>query len=110
MNIDPADIVGIPFPYTDLSTRKRRPVLVLTHPDLRGDFLCLPVTSVQTEEAAVGIDEKFLKSGNLPKTSWIRYDKIFTLNASLIKNKYGALRDEVFEKVMSCLCSHLNCF
>ena len=28
-----------------------------------------PVTSVQTEEAAVGIDEKFLKSGNLPKKS-----------------------------------------
>lgn len=36
MNIEPADIVGIPFPYTDMSANKRRPVLALTHPQKRG--------------------------------------------------------------------------
>lgn len=110
MNIKPAHIVGIPFPYTDLSTRKRRPVLVLTHPDQRGDFICLPVTSVQTEELAVCIDKESIENGNLPKTSWVRYDKIFTLSADLIKKKYGTLRNEIFDKILGSLCLHLGCY
>ncbi len=110
MNIKPAYIVGIAFPFTDLSTRKRRPVLVLTHPDQRGDFIGLPVTSVQTEELAVCIDKESIESGSLPKISWVRYDKIFTLNADLIKKKYGILRNKDFDKVLRSLCSHLGCY
>ncbi len=109
MNIKPADIVGIPFPYTDLSARKKRPVLVLTHLDHRGDFIALPVTSVQMQQLALCIDENSIKNGNLPKTSWVRYDKIFTLNVSLAKKKYGSLHSHVFQTVMSHLCSHLGC-
>ncbi len=110
MKIKPASIVGIPFPYTDLSTRKRRPVLVVTHPDQRGDFIGLPVTSVQTEEMAVCIEKETIESGNLPKTSWVRYDKIFTLSTDLIKKRYGTLRNEDFDKILSSLCRHLGCF
>lgn len=109
MNIEPADIVGIPFPYTDMSTRKRRPVLALTSPDSRGDFICLPVTSVQTEELAICIEEKSLETGKLPKTSWVRYDKVFTLNTSLMKNKYASLGADIFYEVLSSSCRHLNC-
>jgi len=41
------------------------------------------------QQLALCIDENSLKNGNLPKTSWVRYDKIFTLNSSLAKKKYG---------------------
>jgi mRNA interferase MazF len=37
MNSKPGDLVGIPLPYTDLTAKKRRPVLVMTNPDGRGD-------------------------------------------------------------------------
>lgn len=56
MTCKTGDLVGIPFPYSDLSTQKRRPVLVVTAPDSRGDFMGLQVTSVLTEEMAVAID------------------------------------------------------
>ena len=36
MSCKPGRLIGIAFPYTDLSTKKRRPVLVVTHPDGRG--------------------------------------------------------------------------
>jgi hypothetical protein len=35
----------VPFPFTDLSAAKRRPVLALTAPDSYGDFIALRVTS-----------------------------------------------------------------
>lgn len=110
MNVEPADIVGIPFPYTDLSTRKRRPVLTLTHPDQRGDFIGLPVTSVRTEESSVCVKAETMKEGSLPKISWVRYDKVFTLSASLAIKKYGALQNNVFETIVSHLCHHLGCY
>lgn len=110
MNVKPGDIVSIPFPYTDLSTRKRRPVLVITIPDNRGDFICLAVTSVQTQESAVCIKAESLAEGNLPKISWARYDKIFTLSSSLISKKYGSLRNDIFDQIKECLCTHLGCF
>jgi hypothetical protein len=39
------DLLLVPFPFTDLSAAKRRPVLALTAPDTYGDFMALPVTS-----------------------------------------------------------------
>jgi mRNA interferase MazF len=39
------EILLVPFPFTDLSAAKRRPVLALTSPDSYGDFVALPVTS-----------------------------------------------------------------
>ena len=84
-------------------------MLVVTPPDQRGDFIGLAVTSVLTEEMAVRIDEQSMANGNLPKTSWVRFDKIFTLSASLIKKKYGSLQRSVFDKIIGDLCRYLGC-
>ena len=52
MTCKPGDLVGIPFPYSNLTTKKRRPVLVVTSPDRHGDFMGLAVTSVETGKSA----------------------------------------------------------
>jgi hypothetical protein len=39
------DLLMVPFPFTDQSKAKRRPVLALTTPDAQGDFIGCPVTS-----------------------------------------------------------------
>jgi hypothetical protein len=36
------DLLLVPFPFSDLSANKRRPVLVLTDADRYGDFIALP--------------------------------------------------------------------
>ena len=48
MTCRPGDLVFIPFPYSDLSSSKKRPVLVLATPDKRGDFIVLAGASEDT--------------------------------------------------------------
>ena len=109
MNCKIGKLIGIPFPYTDLTTNKKRPVLVITTPDKRGDFICVAVTSVLTDEFAITINNASVLDGYLPKQSWIRCDKVFTLNESIAIKEYGTLADEVLVRVRHELCSYLAC-
>ena len=109
MTCKPGDLVGIPFPYSDLSTKKRRPVLVVTIPDRHGDFMGLAVTSVETEDSAVAIVEGDMETGNLPRRSWIRYDKLFTLSSESVLKTYGSIKDYLRQTVMEDLCRYVGC-
>ena len=109
MHCKPGDLVFIPFPYSDIKTTKKRPVLVLTAPDRHGDFIGLAVTSVQMDEHAVRIESPDLLQGSLPKTSWIRVDKIFTLAQDSIVKPFGALTSAAMGKVLDRLCRGIGC-
>ncbi len=99
MSCNPGELVAIPFPYADLKTRKRRPVLVITHPDRHDDFIGLAVTSVSTDALSVPINENSIAFGRLPKPSWVRCDKVFTLSQGDVIGNYGALKSDVFSEV-----------
>jgi mRNA interferase MazF len=80
---DRGDLLLVPFPFSDLSAAKRRPVLALTASDSYGDFIALPVTSRPQAEHGLPISSADLTSGSLPAPSWIRTNRIVTLNTSL---------------------------
>ena len=103
------DLVAIPFPYSDMTTTKRRPVLVVTTPDRHGDFMALAVTSMVTKESATTIDDADMARGKLPKKSWVRYDKLFTLSSTIITKIYGSLKPESLQVVIECLCDYIGC-
>ena len=103
------DLVGIPFPYSDLRAEKKRPVLVITQQDRHGDFIGAAVTSVPTVESAVSIDNASMKTGQLPRRSWIRLDKLFTLSKSVIVRHYGSLHINAFNNVKGRICAYLGC-
>lgn len=67
MTCKPGDIAAIPFPYSDLTTRKKRPVLVITKPDRYGDFVGLAVTTVLSVEKSLAIAEESLLIGKCRK-------------------------------------------
>ena len=106
------DIVLIPVPYSDLSTNKKRPVLVLSSDDaLRrsSDMLVASVTSnLAAGTAGIIIDAADLEAGVLPRRSLIRADKIYTLRQSDIVKPYGVLNKAAFEKVLAELDSVLG--
>src|SRR4051812_2459082 len=87
------DLLLVPFPFSDLSATKRRPVLALTAPDSYGDFIALPVTSRPQAEHGLLIAGSDLVTGLLPAPSWVRTNRIVTLNISLvIKNHWAGFR------------------
>jgi hypothetical protein len=51
--LERGDLLLVPFPFTDLSAAKRRPVLALTALDGFGDFIALPVTSRPQPERGI---------------------------------------------------------
>ncbi len=105
----PGDLVGIPFPYSDLTAKKRRPVLVLTSGDRHGDFICVAVTSVPTTECAIAIDHASMSTGQLPRQSWVRCDKLFTLSGSIVVRHYGRISSPVFNQIVQRVCEKLGC-
>jgi len=69
MKCNPHDLVLIPFPYADLGSSKKRPVLVLTNTDRHGDFIALAVTTAAHTEPAIQLTSADITDGSLPKPS-----------------------------------------
>ena len=105
MACKPGDLVLIPFPFSDLQSAKKRPVMVLTPPDRHADFIGLAVTSVAQPNHAMPIGATDLVEGTLPKACWIRFDKVFTLSESSIVKTFGALSPQTIQAVLQGLCS-----
>ena len=94
MTCSPHDLVLIPFPFADLGSSKKRPVLVLTSPDRHGDFVALAVTSAPHPEPAIPLTSADITDGTLPKPSWIRVNKVFTLSEQSIIKHVGKVKLE----------------
>jgi mRNA interferase MazF len=103
------DVVLLPFPFTDLSAAKRRPVLLPTDPDARGDFLAAQVTSQSGHHDAHALHPADLALGSLPKASYVRVSKLFTLNVSLVAHRAAGLTEGAFKRVREEICAALGC-
>lgn len=101
-------ILLVPFPFTDLSTSKRRPVLALTASDRFGDFIAMPVTSRPQAEHGLPIAAGDLVSGTLPAASWVRTDRVVTLNASLVVKTVGRVSDRVVAAAVERLVAYIR--
>jgi len=101
------DIVLIPIPFTDLSSSKKRPVLILSsdhYNDSTDDLIVAAITSnIDEKPYNITITNSDLTSGNLLHTSCIKTDKLYTLAQSIVIKKFGTLKQDflvtVIEKI-----------
>lgn len=105
----PSDIILIPFPFTDLSANKKRLVLILKAANFQGDFLAVQITSQPNYDGALELQQADFLLGLLPKKSFIRPDKLVTLNESLILQRIGKLSGAAFAGIQCAICLHLGC-
>lgn len=97
------DIVVLPFPYSDLSSSKKRPAMVLA--DLKGDdiILCQITSQFVKDSYAIALNDSDFKNGSLNKPSNIRPNRLFTAEKSIITRKIGTVKPEVLEKTIEKL-------
>jgi len=97
------DILLIPIPYSDLTSNKKRPVLVLSNDEYNTkteDIIVVAITSnITSKEYSILISNKDLQEGNLQVNSCIRVDKIYTLSQSIVIKKFGAVKPEIINNV-----------
>jgi mRNA interferase MazF len=105
------DIVLVPFPFTDLSSSKRRSALVVS-PDnynLDKDIVIAYITSqVNLSLRAGDYDLQRWKEAGLPKPSKVRM-KFATIDKSIIVKKIGKLEivdsEEIEKNILSFFSS-----
>ncbi len=62
-----------------------------------------------TRESAIAVNAEDMSNGTLPKNSWVRYDKLFTLSSDIITKIYGTLLEELHLLIIECLCDYIGC-
>ena len=94
---NPGDVVLIPFSFTDLSTVKQRPAIILSsttfnhhHQDAILAAITSHVPEVLTSDEYLLNDEEQRQAG-LPKPSMVKVGKIVTLDQRLIRKQLGRM-------------------
>jgi mRNA interferase MazF len=111
MSFNRGDVVLVPFPFTDLTTQKQRPGLVISSKDFNDsspDAILLAITSqiskdLQYSDYPLSLDEQ--KRGGLPKSSIVKATKVVTLSQALIRKTLGRLPQETVDQIVGKLVS-----
>jgi mRNA interferase MazF len=103
------DILLVPIPFTDLSSQKRRPVIVVSnnaYNQKTTDLVVVAMTSHPVEaDYSFTINSNDLEQGTLNHPGKVRVDKIYTISKSIVVKIFGRVNGKVMERIRSELQS-----
>ena len=85
------DVVLTPFPFTDLTGVKIRPVVILAEVGMEDWVVCEITSRSQRRPRCIEIRRSDLQSGRLHSRSWARPDRLMTLNERVFIRHLGHL-------------------
>ena len=87
----PGLVVLVRFPFSDLSSSKLRPAVVLAHAGGADWVLCQATSDPYGDSAAISLTANSFVSGGLNRDSFARPGKLFTASASIVIRDAGVL-------------------
>jgi mRNA interferase MazF len=98
------DVVVVPFPFSDLSSSKKRPALIIA--TLTGvNVIICPISSQNRtgNKYAIELKTSDMQNGTLKQTSYVQTDIVFTANSTIINYKVGEISSQKLEEITSTL-------
>ena len=112
LNPRPIEIWLVKFPFSDLTSTKVRPALVLAvHREeviILGIFSKIPVGNLRATWVLMKENHPEFSHTGLKKSSLVRADKIATVNKSVFQKKLGTLPADIIALVQEALKKSLN--
>lgn len=105
--IEQKDLLIVPFPFSDQSGRKVRPVVVISNNVFNShseDVIVVGVTSnIKKDRYGLSLANKDLESGNLITNCMIKAENILKLEKGLIIKKIGKIKESKLKEIHSVL-------
>jgi len=95
------DIYLMPFPFSDLSKTKVRPVLIVsnnTFNNISSDVLVCVITSQKTTHT-IPFSNKDLIDGKLHQESYIKPSSLFKIDKELCIKKIGTIHEQLLNTI-----------
>ncbi|KUO63603.1 MAG: MazF family transcriptional regulator [Gracilibacter sp. BRH_c7a] len=101
------DILLVQIPFSDLSSAKKRPVLVLSNSEYNSrtsDIVVAAITSnIITKDYTILFSAEDLTEGTLKVNSCIRADKIYSISQSIVLNRFGCVNESILHRTIEKL-------
>jgi mRNA interferase MazF len=106
---DQGDIVLIPVPFTDLTSSKRRPVIVVSNDRYNANSLDMVVVAMTSNPTAVPfsfeISNADLAGGRLNRPGLVRPDKVYALAQRIVVRTFGRVTPDVLDRIHAALAA-----
>jgi mRNA interferase MazF len=103
------DVVLVPFPFADLTGKKRRPAVIVSADPQASELIVAFITSVLTNRSPRGAEVELLRSdpefhlSGLKFDSLIRLDKLVTLSSNVVSRRLGTIGPATQSRIAAML-------
>jgi len=100
------DIVLAPFPFTNLQEVKIRPVLLVadvSYPRELDWIVCEVTSQPRMDVLQLAIADNDLASGRLLRSSWVRPDRMMTLNDTVFRRTIARLSNNRLTEILAAV-------
>jgi mRNA interferase MazF len=98
------DVVVVPFPFTDLTSQKVRPALVLASLDRRDVLLCQITSKPYTHRHVIRVDQADFFAGGLPRQSYFLPQRLVTASSGIVRRRAGKITERKLLDIRHAVC------
>lgn len=95
----------VTFPFSNLKGQKLRPALVLANVEFNNLILCQITSKPYTSKISICLKSTDFATGGLPIVSYVRPDKLFTADKTIVKKTVGKLTATTRDAVLKNVCA-----